>query len=215
MKFITSKRIEEEGLKVVTITHTDEEGRNHIDWKITGVDGVLYDACVSEDGTIDHPSGRYSGPEAFDRSREPSELIGRKTGPYRESNLYRCHETGDFFEEQRFRSVGEPYISCLTQEEALQWFLDIYECDYIELLSTGHVAVSFSTELQDRIREAARGEDLSERDWIIGRLNECVRDERSVAGVAKIKKRSRPLRKVLEAIRQRRGRGSVGSGGRP
>ena len=94
MNFITSKRVQEEGLKEVRTQYIDDQGENHIDWNITDANGVIYEATIREDGTISHQTGNYSGPDAYERYRAPSDLIARKIGPFRESNLYRCRDSG-------------------------------------------------------------------------------------------------------------------------
>src|SRR5579864_3692318 len=142
MKFISSKRVKQEGLKEIEIDHTDNQGVNCVDWKITDADGVVYDAIIDEDGTITHPSGRYSAPDAFEKSSLPSDLIASKFGPYQESNLYRCRDTGEFFEEQWLRSVGEPFFSSATQEDAFRWFSEAAEGDLVELPDTGFTAIN-------------------------------------------------------------------------
>jgi hypothetical protein len=155
MKFISSKRVKQEGLKEIEINYTDDRGVNHVDWKITDADGVVYDAIIDDDGTVSHSSGRYSGPDAFEKVRMPSDLIASKFGRYRESNLYRCHDTGEFFEEQWFRSVGEPLISSVAQEDAFRWFAETGESDLIELPDTGFTTINPQSALRAEIEKLA------------------------------------------------------------
>src|ERR1700735_4761313 len=131
MNFISSERAKEKQLAEVRIEYTDCKGMRHVDWKVPDTDGVFYDAILNEDGTIRHQTGRYSGPDAFERSRAASDLIARRIRPGTESNLYRCRDTGQFFEEQWFQSVGEPLISSVTQEGAFSWFFEIGEPDQV------------------------------------------------------------------------------------
>jgi hypothetical protein len=164
MNFISSSRVKEEKLDYVEIT--DAEGAKLLGWEITDADGVVYDAILKEDGTVDHPTGRYSGPDTFEMYRTPLDLIARRTGYYVSSNLYRCRDSGHFLEEKWFRSSLDPRITSATEEDAFDWFFEAGDFDEIELPDIGFLAISPQSELRAEIEYLITDGRCSLPDWV-------------------------------------------------
>jgi hypothetical protein len=75
------------------------------------------------------------------------------------------------------------------------WLIGLREEDEVEFPQSGHSVINLPPTLKGEIGAVAAAEKKSKTDWIIDRLEQCVRDEQSVSS---LKERAKRLSEIQE-----------------
>jgi hypothetical protein len=218
MKLITEQRVQDEKLDWARpVQDGDKLAYVPAEWdgddfKIVDAGGVVYDAILLANGIVDSGWTKYDSADTFERIcrykggaiQHWVEVTEMWEGRHHFS-LYQDKQTGELFSHRYHRQVApSDFVEAVnTIPHLASWLLDLHEQHTVVFPHTGHIAVSLPVELRDQIERLAHLENRTRRDWIIDRLSEAVRDERSVASLAKEEEREKRHAQFIEGMRSR------------
>ena len=201
MKFIMNEKMKNEKLEWGELIGPNE----HADFwhhEIVDSSGEVHIGVVYEDGAVETAYAVWDSVDTIERF-EARPIVhsyrGRET-----RTLHWNREANELFCELSHRNTCNTYIYRLKDCELLDWFLAASEHDVMKLPNTGHVIISLPAELKQEIEQIAAAENLSLKDWAIGRLFEAAHDERSRASLAQAAEGRERFKEVLKQIRASR-----------
>jgi hypothetical protein len=200
-EFIHEKRVEDEHLKFTFLRESGispEKLPNDIDYGVVDGAGVVYHGILREDGTIDDACTTWDNLDTYNRfNRRPKAIAWKDAGRYRQT-LFWNRELDEFFLEHAARNQCQVSMSPVSADDVAAWLLELHEGHEVEFAQSGHLAIRLPSKLRQEIGAVAAAEIKSKTDWIVQRLEECVRDERSLASLEAHAKRSSEIEEWIK-----------------
>jgi hypothetical protein len=192
-QFISKKRVEDEHLTFTRLRDSNicpEDLPTDIDYGIIDADGVIYAGIIREDGAIDDAYTSWDNLDTYHRFNRRPKAVARKDDGWYRQTLFWNGDIDEFFLEHAARNQCQVSMSPVSADYVAAWLLELHEGHEVEFPQTGHLAISLPAKLRQEIGKVAAAENKPKSDWIVHRLEECVRDERSQASLKDHAKRN-------------------------
>jgi hypothetical protein len=201
VKLISNERMKREKLEWGELIGPNEHAEfwHH---EIVDSTGQVFIGVVYKNGAVGTAYTIWDSVETFERFE--TRPILRYYGEHVNITLHWNNHTHELFCERSHRNSCDTYIYPETASELLDLFLSASEDDLIELPETGHVCISLPAQLKQQIEEVAAAENQSLKDWVISRLSQSAKDERSRASLAQAADRGKRFREHIKRIKDGR-----------
>jgi hypothetical protein len=122
-------------------------------------------------------------------------VIARKDAGWYQQTLWWTGELNEFFLEHAASNQCQVSMRPISPDYVAAWLAGLSEDDEVEFPQSGHSAISLPPKLKEEIAKVVAAEKTSKKEWLVQRLDHCVRDEQSLAS---LEKRAKRLSEIVE-----------------